>query len=182
MRRKPSLLVIIGVTLIPLATSAICRQAVAQSTPREGTFAARWVVTGTWRGMALGEDREIILAELGGRLDVAADGGVITDFASRCLVFSDEVTGGIARCRWRHPSGDEAFSEIEGGILVAGGPVRGRFVGGTGRYVGLAGEFGFDSWSALYIERQDRTSEHYERGGRSIDGFVSELTGTWRLP
>ena len=180
--RKPSLIVTVCVALLVLAPSFTHRRAGAESTPREGSFTARWVVTGTWRGMALGEDREIVLADLGGRLDVAADGGVITDFASRCLVFSDEVTGGIARCRWSHPSGDEAFSEIEGGILVAGEPVRGRFVGGTGRYVGLAGEFGFDSWSALYIDRQDRTSEQYERDGRSINGFVSELTGNWRLP
>jgi hypothetical protein len=173
----------IVVSLLTLAAmSGMGPPAHAQSLPREGAFSARWVVTGTWRGIGLDEKREVILADLGGRLDVTPDGGALVDLASRCLVFWDSATGGTARCRWRHPSGEEIFSEVEGGLLAQGAPVTGRFVGGTGRYAGLAGEFRFDGWSALYIEREPRESEDPESSDRVITGFTNELTGAWRLP
>jgi hypothetical protein len=158
------------------------RSAHAQSPPREGTFSARWVVDGTWRGLGLDGKREAILADLGGRLDVLPNGGAIVDLASRCLVFWDSATGGTARCRWRHPSGDEIFSEVEGGLLAQGAPVSGRFVGGTGRYAGISGEFRFAGWASLYLEREPRGAEHDEREGRAVTAFTNELTGSWRLP
>jgi hypothetical protein len=154
----------------------------AQALPREGTFSARWVVTGTWRGLGLASEREIIFADLGGRLDVTPNGGALVDLASRCFVFWDSATSGTARCRWRHPSGDEIFSEVEGGLLAQGAPVTGRFVGGTGRYAGLAGEFRFDGWSTLYIEREPRESGDPEGGDLAITAFTNELSGSWRLP
>jgi hypothetical protein len=169
-------------SLLALAAIGWVGSAHAQTLPREGTFSARWVVTGSWRGLGLGGEREIILADLGGRLDVMPDGGALVDLASRCFVFWDSATGGTARCRWKHPSGDEIFSEVEGGLLAQGAPVSGRFVGGTGRYAGISGEFRFGGWSALYIEREQREALDYERDARAITAFTNDLTGGWRLP
>jgi hypothetical protein len=173
---------IVGSLLALAAIAGVDARAHAQAPPREGTFSARWVVTGTWRGLGLGEKREVIVADLGGRLDVLPQGGALVDLASRCLVFWDSATGGTARCRWTHPSGDEIFSEVEGGLLAEGTPVSGRFVGGTGRYAGISGEFRFAGWSALYLEREPRGAERDDREGRAITGFTNELTGSWRLP
>jgi hypothetical protein len=149
---------------------------------REGQFTARWVVTGTWRGLGLGPTREGILADLSGRLDVTPGGaGPIVDLASRCLVLWDSAKGGSALCRWRHPSGDEIFGEVEGDLLAGGKPVTGRFVGGTGRYAGITGEFRFDKWDGFFLDREERPDAG-EGVGRAISGFTNHLAGTWRLP
>jgi hypothetical protein len=147
----------------------------------EGQFTARWVVTGTWRGLGLGEARSVLLADLSGRLDVTPGGvGPIVDLASRCFVLWDSATGGSGRCRWRHPSGDEIYGEVEGDLLAGGKPVTGRFVGGTGRYAGITGGFRFDKWDAFFVDREDRADA--ENVGRTVSGFTNHVTGTWRLP
>jgi hypothetical protein len=173
---------IVGSLLLLFASGGIDQPAHAQAPPKSGTFSARWVISGTWRGLGLGDEREVIVSDWGGRLDVMPGGGAIVDLASRCLVLWDSATGGTARCRWRHPSGDEIWSEIEGGLFAKGTPVTGRFVGGTGRYSGISGEFRFDGWFALYIEREPRGADRDDREGRAITAFTNELTGFWRLP
>jgi hypothetical protein len=152
------------------------------ATPREGQFTARWVVTGEWRGLGLGAMREVLVAELGGRLDVMpGSSGPIVDLATRCLVLWDSAGGATGRCRWQHTSGDEIFGEVEGDLLAGGKPVRARFVGGTGRYAGISGGFSFDKWDSFLLDREDR-SETADQRGRSLSAFTNHVTGTWRLP
>ncbi len=149
---------------------------------REGSFTARWVVSGTWRGMGLEGTREVILADLTGRLDVTHGSGEIVDLATRCLVYSDSAKGGTGSCRWRHPSGDEIFVEVDGGLLAEDAPVSGRLTGGTGRYAGISGEFGFARWTVLQLDREQRATEPEEPLGRSVTAFTQELSGRWRAP
>jgi hypothetical protein len=167
-----------------LVTAAVASGARAEepATPNEGEFTARWVVTGEWRGLGLGPTREVIVADLSGRLDVVSGGsGPIVDLASRCLVLWDSSLGGSARCRWRHPSGDEIFGEVEGDLLAGGKPVTGRFVGGTGRYAGISGELRFDKWDSFLLDREVREGQEDQRG-RSLSAFTNHVTGSWRLP
>lgn len=154
----------------------------AQPAAREGQFKARWVVNGTWRGIGLGGTREVIFADLGGRLDVTHGSGQIVDLATRCLVLWDSEKGGSGRCRWSHPSGDEIFVEVEGGLLANATPVSGRLVGGTGRYTGIAGEFAFREWSSLHLDREERSIESGESSDRPLTAFTQDLTGSWRAP
>jgi hypothetical protein len=152
------------------------------STPREGQFSARWVVTGEWRGLGLGPTREVIVAELTGRLDLMPGGtGPIVDLASRCFVLWDSSLGGSGRCRFRHPSGDEVYGEVEGDLLAGGKPVTARFVGGTGRYAGITGELRFDKWDSFLLDREDRGEQEDQRG-RPLSAFTNHVTGSWRLP
>jgi hypothetical protein len=168
--------------LLAASILALGARAEEPATPREGEFTARWVVTGEWRGLGLGAAREVLVADLGGRLDVTPGGsGPIVDLATRCLVLWDSSSGAAGRCRWRHPSGDEIFGEVEGDLLAAGKPVVGRFVGGTGRYAGITGEFRFDKWDSFLLDREDRSGVADQRG-RSLSAFTNHVTGSWRLP
>jgi hypothetical protein len=169
-------------SLVAAAAFAFGAHAEEPITPREGRFTARWVVTGEWRGLGLGAAREVLVADLTGRLDVLpGESGPIVDLASRCLVLWDSSSGATGRCRWRHPSGDEIFGEVEGDLLAGGKAVTGRFVDGTGRYAGITGEFRFDKWDSFLLDREDRSEEEDQRG-RSLSAFTNHVTGAWRLP
>jgi hypothetical protein len=169
-------------TFVAAAVVVAAARAEEPTTTPEGQFTARWVVTGEWRGLGLGPTREVIVADLSGRLDVVPGGsGPIVDLASRCFVLWDSSLGGSGRCRWRHPSGDEIFGEVEGDLLAGGKPVTGRFVGGTGRYAGISGELRFAKWDAFLLDREDRGEQEDQRG-RSLAAFTNHVTGSWRLP
>jgi hypothetical protein len=168
--------------LLVIAAVALGARAEEPVTPREGQFTARWVVTGEWRGLGLGPAREVLVADLTGRLDAAPGGsGLIVDLSTRCLVLWDSASGAAGRCRWRHPSGDEIFGEVEGDLLAGGKPVVGRFVGGTGRYTGITGELRFEKWDSFLLDREDRSGTDDQRG-RSLSAFTNHVKGSWRLP
>ena len=175
---------IVVVSVFAAAALASGVRAQEPVTPREGSFTARWVITGQWRGLGMGRAREALVADLGGRLDVApgSAGGVIVDLASRCLVLWDTALGGSGRCSLRHPSGDEIFAEVEGDVLLGGKPVTARFVGGTGRYEGIAGGFTFARWDSFLLDREERGEQKPDAGGRSLSAFTNHVTGSWRFP
>lgn len=171
---------LLAATLFLVASGVPDVPARAETSAREGEFTARWVVSGTWRAMGLGGSREVILADLTGRLDVTHGSGDIVDLSTRCLVYWDSAKSGSGSCRWRHPSGDEIFVEIEGGLLAPNKSVSGRLIGGTGRYAGISGEFAFDKWNALQLDREERSGEPDELSGRTLTAFTQELAGRWR--
>ncbi|WP_186409136.1 hypothetical protein [Candidatus Accumulibacter aalborgensis] len=83
-------------------------------------------------------------------------------FQSEAIGFSDTTTGMQGRSVWTDEHGDKAFSELSGEGFGPGQLIEGRFIGGTGRYAGISGEYSF-KWQRLGAIEGD------ELAGRSVD-------------
>ncbi len=89
-------------------------------------------------------------------------------FRAEIIGFSDSQTGMVGRSVWIDQRGDKAFSELSGESALPGHSIKGRFIGGTGRYAGVTGEYSF-TWQRL-SESED-----------GVSGRVGDLAGWARL-
>ena len=65
------------------------------------------------------------------------------------------------RCVWTDERGDKVYSELKGESVGAGNLIEGTFLGGTGRFVGVSGQYSF-RWQYV-VESEDVLS------GRAVD-------------
>ena len=137
--------------------------------PRERHFTGSWSITGNRQTLKMGPDHRAEIFRLGGSLMLAGDSRPGLAFRSDIIGLRDNQSGMQARSVWTDERGDQVFSELRGG---AGGPgqlIEGRFVGGTGRYAGVRGQYTF-KWRTL-VESEDG----------SVSGRVVELEGWARI-
>jgi hypothetical protein len=73
------------------------------------------------------------------------------------------------RCVWTDERGDKIYSELTGEFVAIGNHITGTFIGGTGRYSGISGEYSFQ-WQYV-VESEDG----------SISGRAIDLKGRARL-
>ncbi len=66
------------------------------------------------------------------------------------------------RCVWTDERGDKVYSELKGEFLATGNRIAGTFLGGTGRYADLTGEYSFQ-WRYVVGSEDGGVS------GRSVD-------------
>ena len=66
------------------------------------------------------------------------------------------------RCVWTDERGDKVYSELKGEFVATGNHIVGTFLGGTGRYAGVTGEYSFQ-WQFI-VESEDGTVS-----GRAVD-------------
>jgi hypothetical protein len=78
------------------------------------------------------------------------------------MVFDDSVTGMVGGAVWTDEHGDQAYSELRGEGTAASNKIFGKFVGGTGRYSGVTGNYEF-SWKFV-LENEDGLVQ-----GQSVD-------------
>lgn len=137
--------------------------------PRERHFTGSWSITGNRQTLKMGPDHRAEIFRLGGSLMLAGDSRPGLAFRSDIIGLRDNQSGMQARSVWTDERGDQVFSALRGG---AGGPgqlIEGRFVGGTGRYAGVRGQYTF-KWRTL-VESEDG----------SVSGRVVDLEGWARI-
>jgi hypothetical protein len=79
------------------------------------------------------------------------------------------------QCVWTDERGDKVYSELKGELVATGNHIVGTFLGGTGRYAGITGEYSFQ-W--LYVlESEDGTVS-----GRAVDLKGRALLGSAATP
>lgn len=103
--------------------------------------------------MTLGGDRHAAVSTFKGSLVLAGPSRPGIGFRSEAIVFHDSATGLIGRAAWTDQNGDEAYSELRGEGTADNNKITGTFVGGTGRYAGVAGNYEF-SWRFV-LENED---------------------------
>src|SRR4029453_18157733 len=64
-------------------------------------------------------------------------------FKAQAIGFSESRTGMQGRCVWTDERGDMVYSEVRGEAVGTGNRIVGTFVGGTGRYAGVTGDYTF---------------------------------------
>jgi hypothetical protein len=110
----------------------------------------------------LGGDRKSSVATLRGTLLLTGPGRPALGVRAEALVFNDTATGMIGRAVWTDERGDQAWSELRGEGTATGNRIVGAFLGGTGRYAGISGEYSF-AWRFV-LEAEDGTVQGQSLG------------------
>ncbi len=140
--------------------AAGCRPAPqSASAPAVGTewrdFEGTWTAAGSRQSIALGADRKASVSTLRGSLVLSGASRPAVGFRAEAVVFNDSATGMVGRAVWTDAHGDQAWSELRGEGTATGNRIVGTFVGGTGRYAGVTGNYEF-SWRFV-LETEDGT-------------------------
>ena len=133
------------------------------------TFEGTWTAAGTRRTLHLGADHRAAVFELTGSLLLTGTERPAVGFQARAIGFSDSRDGMQGRCVWTDERGDEVYSELKGEWVGSGNHIAGTFVGGTGRYAGVTGDYSFQ-WQYV-LDAEDG----------AVSGRVVDLKGRARL-
>ena len=83
-------------------------------------------------------------------------------FQAQAIGLTDSLVGMQGNCVWTDEHGDKVYSELKGEFVETGNHIVGKFLGGTGRYAGVTGEYSFQ-WRFI-VESEDGTVS-----GRAVD-------------
>ncbi|HWY45400.1 MAG TPA: hypothetical protein VNX66_18020 [Candidatus Sulfotelmatobacter sp.] len=160
--------------LAPLLFAVGCTQPTQPSPaiPAAGelyTFEGTWSASGTRQTLNLASNQRASIFDLTGSLLLIGNHRLGVGFQAHAIGFTDSLTGMQGRCVWTDERGDKVYSELKGEFVATGNRIVGTFSGGTGRYVGITGEYSFQ-W--LYVVE----SEDGNVSGRAVD-----LKGSARL-
>ncbi len=134
-------------TLAALLLTAACQQPdVPRETQPDGdwhVFEGTWTAAGTRRTLRLGENERVAIFDMTGSVLLTGAQRPAVGFRAQAIGFSDSRTGMQGRCVWTDERGEMVYSELKGEFIGTGNRIIGTFIGGTGRYVGMTGEYTF---------------------------------------
>lgn len=132
-------------------------------------FEGSWTASGTRHTLHFGGERQASIFSVSGSMLLTGDARLGVGFRAEAVAFFDDQHGLVGRAVWTDERGEQVFSELKGEKVVTGNRITGTITGGTGRYEGANGEYGFH-W--LYvIEAEEGT----------IQGRATGLKGRFRL-
>jgi hypothetical protein len=132
-------------------------------------FEGSWNAAGSRRALSLGERGRSAILDLRGTMLLSGKGSPGVGFQGEAIALADPKTGLVGRAVWTDERGDRVFSEFTGEGTAAKNRITGTFVGGTGRFAGIAGDYEF-SWQYV-VEAEDG----------SIQGRATGLRGRFRV-
>lgn len=156
-----------GLALIVALLSTACdrqttTEPIALAPGEVRTFTGTWSATGNRQTMKLESGRQAMIFRLTGTLLLTGEQRLRRGFKADVIGFSDNRSGMQGRCVWTDDRGDKVFSELRGPGRVPGQLIEGRFLGGTGRYATVSGEYTF-RWKRLIDNENGKVS------GRVVD-------------
>ncbi|HKQ24864.1 MAG TPA: hypothetical protein VJT81_10525 [Burkholderiales bacterium] len=122
-------------------------------------FDGSWTASGTRHTLHLGGDRQASIISVSGSMLLTGDSRPGVGFRAEAIAFVDD--GLVGRAVWTDERGEQVFSELKGEKVITGNRITGTITGGTGRYDGAAGEYGFQ-WQYV-VEAEQGTIQ-----GRAI--------------
>jgi hypothetical protein len=153
--------------LVPLLLAAACSQPtvsspVVSSSGEWRTFEGTWSASGTRQILNLETNHRASIFDLTGSLLLIGDQGLGVGFQAQAIGFTESLAGMHGRCVWTDERGDKVYSELKGEVVATGNHIVGTFLGGTGRYARITGEYSFQ-WRFI-VESEDGTVS-----GRAVD-------------
>jgi hypothetical protein len=144
--------------LAPLLFVTACNQPTvrapeAQPAGEWHTFEGTWSASGTRQTLNLEADHRALTFDLTGSMLLMGDRGIGVGFRAKAIGFSDSLTGMQGRCVWTDERGDKVYSELKGEWVGTGNRIVGTFLGGTGRFADITGEYSFQ-W-VYVVESED---------------------------
>jgi hypothetical protein len=132
-------------------------------------FGGTWTAVGTRRTLRLGTNDRAAIFELTGSLLLTGAQRPAVGFRAQAIGFSDSRTGMQGRSVWTDERGDMVYSELTGEFVGTGKHIVGTFIGGTGRYTGVTGDYSFQ-WQYV-VDTEDG----------AVSGRVVDFKGRARL-
>ena len=132
-------------------------------------FEGTWTAAGTRRTLRLGPDERAAIFELTGSVLLTGAQRPAVGFRAQAIGFSDSRAGMQGRCVWTDERGDMVYSELRGEFVGTGNHIVGTFIGGTGRYAGVTGDYTFQ-WQYV-VDTEDG----------AVSGRVVDFKGRARL-
>lgn len=156
-----------------LAVLLCAVSASAAELQKSGEFQGHWTAVGTAQALVLDESRSATIMRLQGEIFTQSSAGLTPALQTDCvgLNLKEARSTGSGRCVWTDSDDDRMISEIIGVLSGTVSKVRGRFIGGTGKYAGLEGGYDLD-WQYIRAIEEEGT----------IHGYSTSLKGNWRLP
>ena len=111
--------------------------------PSSLAFEGTWTASGERKPLPTETGRDAAIVQLSGALVLSSPGGLARGFHAQAIGFDDGVGVRLGRALWVDDTGDRLFSTLTGDQLATGARFSGTITGGTGRYVGLTGEYAF---------------------------------------
>lgn len=172
-----------GFTLCAMLALSACTPAPppAATAPAQGEwrdFEGTWTAAGNRHVIPLGADRQASVATFSGTLLLSGASRPAVGFRAETIILNDSATGMVGRSVMTDERGDQVFSELQGQGTETGNRITGRIIGGTGRYAGATGEFGF-SWRFV-LEAEDGTVQGQSLGFKGrirVDPQAASGTG-----
>ena len=160
--------------LAALLFTAACGQSGGPATPTPPAgawhaFEGTWTAAGTRRTLHLGPEHRAAIFELTGSMLLTGAQRPAVGFKAQAIGFSDSRAGMQGRCVWTDERGDMVYSELRGEVVGSGNYIVGTFVGGTGRYAGVTGDYTFQ-WQYV-VDAEDG----------AVSGRVVDLKGRARF-
>ncbi len=160
--------------LAALLCTVACDQAGGPATPtlpagEWRAFEGTWTAAGTRRTLRLGSDHRAAIFELTGSMLLTGAQRPAVGFKAQAIGFSDSRVGMQVRCVWTDERGAMVYSEWRGEAVDSGNRIVGTFVGGTGRYAGVTGDYTFQ-WQYV-VDAEDGV----------VSGRVVDLKGRARF-
>ena len=118
-----------------------------ESVPARGewhTFEGKGTSSGRGQTLQLGSGRSVSILNLTGSMLLTGEQWLGQGFRTESIGFSDSMKGGRAWSVWTDSRGDQIFSELKGEAVGTGHRFVGTFLGGTGPYAGMSGEYEFE--------------------------------------
>ena len=106
------------------------------------TFDGTWTATGTRTTLDLGGDHTASSVHMSGSL-LLTNRTLGVGFRAEFIGFVDSRSGMVGRAVWTDERGDKVFSELKGEWAGTGNHITGTFLGGSGRYAVLTGDYEF---------------------------------------
>lgn len=136
-----------------------------QSAQSAQEFTGTLTVSGTRQALGFADRERAATFRLSGSALLQGPKRPNLGFRVEFIGFADSRMGLVGRGVWTDERGDQAFSELRAEQLSTDKPINGRFTGGTGRYLGLRGEYRF-TWRYMG-DAEDGT----------VTGRVTDLRG-----
>lgn len=111
-------------------------------------FDGTWTASGTRRPLRLGPDRKAWTSQLSGTVLLTGQTGMGVGFRAEVIGLADTRTGFVGRCVWTDERGDQIYSELTEEPRAGEISIVGTFVGGTGRWANVTGDYQFQ-WQYL---------------------------------
>ena len=124
-------------------------------------FEGTWTASGARHTLRFGGDRQASIVSVSGSMLLTGAARPGVGFRAEVIAFYDDVHGLVGRAVWTDERGDQIFSELKGEKVITGNRITGTIIGGTGRYDGAVGEYGFQ-WQYV-MEAEEGTIQ-----GRAI--------------
>jgi hypothetical protein len=143
----------------------------AASPSSEGVrnFTGTWTAIGKRQEMQLGPERQATIFSYTGSLLLSGPQRLKTGFKAEIIGFADSDGGMQGRAVWTDERGEKVYSELHSEAAEPGSLITGLFIGGTGRYHGVTGEYTF-KWQRMT-----------DTGEGEVSGRVVDLKGSAHL-